>query len=113
MAGLGCWAGASCDATKSVEQCDRLEQYSCHCFGACQAVDVAAINSMNGQTCDDQLRRDFETWQVCASGLRGNGRRCDEACYQGWGPCAFEAYRAAGLGPANVCDAASMPEGGH
>jgi hypothetical protein len=112
LAGLGYWAGVSCNATRSSEQCGRLQQYSCHCFGACQAVDVAAIDSMDAQRCDEQLRSDFEIWKVCASGLRANGQRCDTACNQAWGPCAFDAYRAAGLDPTNVCDTAVLPEGG-
>jgi hypothetical protein len=93
----------NCNAETQVEACERLRHYSCECFGVCQTGDRSAVDSGEGDTCDARLRQDFEAWQVCASGIRASGQRCDETCLLAWGACAFDAYRQAGLAPTNMC----------
>jgi hypothetical protein len=97
-------ASLACDASTRVEECERLQRLSCECFPLCEAGDRSAISSADPSACTQRLKEDFSMWQVCASGLRQGGVRCDESCTHGWGSCAFEIYRQAGLTPANVCD---------
>ena len=97
-----------CHAETEVVECERLRHYSCDCFGTCQTDDRPVINSSDANACIERLRADFNQWQVCATGLRANGQRCDENCSLGWGTCAFDVYREAGLVPMNLC----APEAG-
>jgi hypothetical protein len=96
-----------CHASSTVVECERLQHWSCDCFGTCQSDDRSAINSADAATCLARLRQDFAQWQICASGLRPNGQRCDEACMLGWGACAFDVYRQAGLDAMNPCGTAN------
>jgi hypothetical protein len=93
-----------CHAATHVMECERLQHYSCDCFGTCQTDDHPAIESADPDTCSARLRHDFAQWQICASGIRPNGQRCDENCMLGWGICAFDVYREAGLAPMNLCE---------
>ncbi len=100
---LALFALLDCHAETHIDECERLQHYSCDCFGHCQTADLDAITSGNPDTCNAQLRQDFAFWQVCASGIRASGVRCDENCMVGWGACAFEAYRQVGVAPSNMC----------
>jgi hypothetical protein len=95
----------NCHAEAHVVECERLHHYSCDCFGACQTGDVSAVDSGDPNTCSQRLRDDFAMWQICASGIRANGQRCDDACLLAWGACAFDVYREAGLVPMSPCEA--------
>jgi hypothetical protein len=97
-------AAAACNASSQVEECERLQSYSCGCFPLCQGDDRAAIESHDPGVCARRLEEDFRNWQACASGLRPSGMRCDQACTYGWGTCAFEVYQQAGLAADDVCD---------
>jgi hypothetical protein len=97
-------ASTACNASVHVEECERLHRLACDCFPLCQKDDQAAVESSDPAVCEKKLREDFDTWQVCASGLRQGGMRCDQSCTYGWGTCAFDIYRQAGLAPANACD---------
>src|SRR5262249_46483441 len=92
-----------CHAETHIVECERLQHFSCECFVPCLTDDQKAIESGDPDRCSAQLRKEFDTWQVCASGIRASGQRCDENCMSGWGSCAFEVFREAGLMPANVC----------
>jgi hypothetical protein len=100
---LGVLSSLDCHASTTVVECERLRHYSCDCFGTCQFDDRPAVDSSDAQTCSTRLRQDFMTWQVCASGIRQGGQRCDEACMLAWGACAFDVFREAGLVPTNPC----------
>jgi hypothetical protein len=92
-----------CHAATHVVECERLHHYSCDCFGTCQTDDRPAVDSADPETCSARLRVDFMQWQVCASGIRPGGQRCDENCMLGWGACAFQVYSEAGLAATNPC----------
>ncbi len=92
-----------CHAELHVGECERLQHYSCDCFGGCQNGDLDAIRAGDPDRCNAQLREDFQFWQVCASGIRATGERCDANCMVGWGACAFEAYQEVGMAPSNMC----------
>jgi hypothetical protein len=100
----GALSSFDCNAASHVVECERLHHYSCECFTLCQTDDRIAFNSDDAATCTARLRQDFMTWQVCASGVRPSGQRCDAVCMQGWGTCAFEVYGEAGLPATNPCE---------
>jgi hypothetical protein len=105
-------AAADCNVDRTVDACERLRHYSCDCFSICQTGDKDAIDSNDGARCDAQLRADFDTWSVCASGVRENGQRCDASCDEAWGACAFDAFERAGLAPHDACGEGASDGGG-
>ncbi len=88
----------ACDASISVPECDRLQNFSCDCFPECQLEYVDIVDSQDAGRCNKALRDAFAYWEICAG-------QCGPNCEYGWSACAFDTYQALGLAPKQECSA--------
>lgn len=94
----------SCEASKSVPECERLEDYSCHCFPLCQLDYNSIIDSQDPQACNQAIADAYEKWRQCEGS-------CTVNCEYAWGTCALSHYRQVGKNPGHACGTAGKDAG--
>jgi hypothetical protein len=95
---------SGCEASTSDPACQRLQDFSCHCFPLCQLDYSSIIDSQDAQACDKALTSAYDKWKRCQGS-------CTVSCEYGWGTCAFSHYREVGRSPALACGAGGKDAG--
>ncbi len=90
--------GGGCEASQSNGACQKLQDYSCHCFPLCQLDYTDIIDSQDTQKCNQAILDAYAKWKRCDG-------TCTVNCEYGWGSCAFSHYRQVGENPVHPCGA--------
>ncbi len=104
LAALGILLSAGCEASRTNAACERLQDFSCHCFPLCELKYNSIIDSQDSQACDKALSDAYDEWKGCQG-------TCTPNCEYGWGSCALSHYRAVGKNPSQPCPAGGTDAG--